>query len=119
MDRVIPPESRRDERSSSNEKEKKEKMAIKTVGVIRMGTLGTQIAIQAAYHSYRVRGYGQDLHIFQKTVQSTKDMMKLLGAHPTMGADEWEEEAAKVELADDLAEAVKDGDFIIEALSSS
>ena len=91
-------------------------MAIKTVSVIGMGTLGTQIAAQAAYHGYRVRGYDQDPQIFQKTIQSTKGMMELLGAYPTMGADEWENAAAKVELAEDLAEAVKDGDLVIEAL---
>ena len=91
-------------------------MVIKTVSVIGLGTLGTQIAIQAAYHGYRVRGYDQDPQIFEKTIRRTRGMMELLGAHPTMGADEWEKASSKVELAEDLADAVKDADLIIEAL---
>jgi 3-hydroxybutyryl-CoA dehydrogenase len=43
-------------------------------------------------------------------------MMKFLGKSPTMGAEEWEKGAGKVKLAKDLAEAIKDGDLVIEVV---
>ncbi len=91
-------------------------MEIKKISVIGLGTLGTQIAIQAAYYGYEVRGYDQDPQIFQKTIQKIKGMMKFLGKSPTMGAEEWEKGAGKVKLAKDLAEAIKDGDLVIEVV---
>jgi 3-hydroxybutyryl-CoA dehydrogenase len=91
-------------------------MEIKRISVIGLGTLGTQIAIQTAYYGYEVRGYDQDPQIFQKTIQKIKGMMKFLGKNPTMGAEEWEKGAGKVKLAKDLAEAVKDGDLVIEVV---
>ncbi len=54
------------------------------LAVIGLGTLGTQIAIQAAYHGCSVRGYDQDPEIFTKTIQKVKGMMKILGKGPTM-----------------------------------
>jgi 3-hydroxyacyl-CoA dehydrogenase len=56
--------------------------------VISLETLGTQIAIQAAYYGYEVRGYDQDLEVFQKTIQKIKGMMKFLGKTPTMPVEE-------------------------------
>ena len=78
--------------------------------------MGTQIAIQAAYYGYEVRGYDQDPQIFPKTIQKLKGMMKFLGKTPTMGAEEWEKGAAKVKLAKDLAEALKEADLVIEVV---
>ena len=89
---------------------------IKKMAVIGTGTLGTQIAIQAAYYGYEVRGYDQDTEIFQKTIQKAKGMMKLLGKTPTMPAAEWEKAALKVKLTDDLQEALREADLVIEAI---
>ena len=89
---------------------------IEKIAVIGLGTLGTQIAIQAAYYGCSVRGYDQDPEIFPKTIQKIKGMMKFLGKGPTMRVEEWEKAAAKVKLANDLAEAVKDADLVIEAV---
>ena len=47
-------------------------MAIKKISVIGLGTLGTQIAIQAAYYGYEVRAYDQDPQVFQKTIQRNR-----------------------------------------------
>jgi 3-hydroxybutyryl-CoA dehydrogenase len=89
---------------------------IKTVSVIGLGTLGTQIAIQVAYHGYTVHAYDQDPHAFERTIQSTQDMMRAQQAYPPMGVDNWEGAASKVGLAADLAEALTDGDLVIETL---
>ena len=91
-------------------------MTIKKVGVIGLGTLGTQIAIQAAYYGYEVSGYDQDPEILQKTIQKVKGIMKFLGKTPTMPAEEWEKAAAKVKLAKDMGEALKGADLMIEAI---
>jgi 3-hydroxybutyryl-CoA dehydrogenase len=91
-------------------------MAIKKISVIGLGTLGTQIAIQAAYHGYEVRGYDQDPEIFPKTIQKVKGMMKFLGKGPTMPAEEWEKAASKVNVVKDLADALRDADLVIEAV---
>jgi 3-hydroxybutyryl-CoA dehydrogenase len=95
---------------------KEKEMTIKKVGVIGLGTLGTQIAIQAAYYGYEVSGYDQDPEILQKTIQKVKGIMKFLGKTPTMPAEEWEKAAAKVKLAKDMGEALKGADLMIEAI---
>jgi 3-hydroxybutyryl-CoA dehydrogenase len=91
-------------------------MKIKKIGIVGLGTLGTQIAIQAAYYGYEVIGYDQYPEIFQKTIQKVKGMMKFLGKTPTMAVEEWEKTAGKVKAAKDLAEAVKEADLVIEAV---
>ena len=45
-------------------------MAIQKVSVVGLGTLGTQIAIQAAHYGYDVRAYDQDPEVFQKMILS-------------------------------------------------
>ena len=91
-------------------------MAIKKVSIIGLGTLGTQIVIQAAYYGYEVRGYDQDPDIFQKTIQKLKGTMKFLKKSPTMPAEEWEKSAAKVKMAKDMGEALKEADLVIEVV---
>ncbi|KPK89863.1 MAG: hypothetical protein AMJ94_11040 [Deltaproteobacteria bacterium SM23_61] len=91
-------------------------MAIKKISVIGLGTLGTQIAIQAAYYGCEVRGYDQDPEIFPKTIQKVKGMMKFLGKGPTMPAEEWEKAASKVNVVKDLADALRGADLVIEAV---
>jgi 3-hydroxybutyryl-CoA dehydrogenase len=86
------------------------------IAVIGLGTLGTQIALQAAYYGCSVRGYDQDPEIFAKTIQKVKGMMRILGKGPTMPVEEWEKASSRVSLAKDLAEAVKEADLVIEAV---
>ncbi len=89
---------------------------IKKVAVIGTGTLGTQIAIQAAYYGYEVRAYDEDPEILQKMIQKLKGTMKFLGKSPTMPADEWEKAASKVQFAKDMGEALKEAELVIEAI---
>lgn len=91
-------------------------MNIKKVSVIGLGTLGTQIAIQASYYGYEVKGYDQDPGVFQKTIQKVKGMMKFLGKTPTMPVEEWEKATSEVKLAKDMGEALKEADLVIEAV---
>ena len=89
---------------------------IEKIAVIGLGTLGTQIAIQAAYYGCSVRGYDQDPEIFAKTIQKVKGMMKILGKLPTMPAEEWEKASPKSKLAKDLGEALQEADLVVEAV---
>ena len=86
------------------------------VSVIGLGTLGTQIAIQAAHYGYDVKGYDLDPEIFQQTIQKIRGMMKFLGKGPTMPVEEWEKAAQKVKLAKDMGEALQAADLVIEVV---
>jgi 3-hydroxybutyryl-CoA dehydrogenase len=89
---------------------------IMKVAVIGTGTLGTQIAIQAACYGYDVKGYDEVPESFQKTMQKISDRMKMGRKGPTLPMEEWEQGVRKVKLAKDLAEAVKEADLVIEAV---
>lgn len=91
-------------------------MAIKKISVIGLGTLGTQIAIQAAAYGREVRGYDQDAEIFPKTIQKVKGMIKFLEKGPTLPVEEWEKAASKVKVVKNLADALKDAELVIEAV---
>jgi 3-hydroxybutyryl-CoA dehydrogenase len=91
-------------------------MAIKKIGVIGLGTLGTQIAIQAACYGCEVKGYDQDPEAFQKTIQKVKGMMKFLGRGPTRPVEDWEKAAFQVKIEKELLETLKDVDLVIEAV---
>jgi 3-hydroxybutyryl-CoA dehydrogenase len=89
---------------------------IKKVAIIGTGTLGTQIAVQAACYGYDVKAYDQDPESFQKTLQKIRGVIKMRGKGPTLPMEEWEKGAQKVKLARDLAGAVEEADLIIEVV---
>jgi len=89
---------------------------IKKVSVIGLGTLGTQIAIQAACYDYEVRAYDQDPEIFQKIIQKTLGILKILGKRPTLPVEEWEKGAQKVTRVKEMSGALKDADLVIEVV---
>lgn len=89
---------------------------IKKVGVIGTGTLGTQIAIQAASYGYDVKAYDQDLESFQKNLQKVRNFMKMRAKGPTLPMEDWEKGVQKVQQVKNLAEAVREADLVIEAV---
>ncbi|PKN35849.1 MAG: 3-hydroxyacyl-CoA dehydrogenase [Deltaproteobacteria bacterium HGW-Deltaproteobacteria-19] len=91
-------------------------MNIKNISVIGLGTLGTQIAVQAACYGCNVRGYDQDPEIFLKKVEELKFLMLAMGKDPTVPKEDWGKAAATVKLTKDLAEALADADLVIEAV---
>jgi len=91
-------------------------MEIKNIAVVGLGTLGAQIAVQAAAYGYPVRGYDRDPEMFRKTIEKTKGIMAALRKGPTVPREEWEKAVEKVGIAESLAEAVKDADLVIEAV---
>ncbi len=91
-------------------------MDIKNVSVIGLGTLGTQIAIQAAYYGYNVTAYDQDPEVFGKMIAKVKGIQAFLKRKPTMPQDEWEKAASKVKMAKGIEEALKQTDLVIEVI---
>lgn len=89
---------------------------IQKIAVVGLGTLGTQIAIQAACYGCSVRGYDQDPEIFPKTIPNVKGMMEILGKFPTIPVEDWQRASSQVMLAKDLGEAVREADLVIEAV---
>jgi 3-hydroxybutyryl-CoA dehydrogenase len=86
------------------------------VSVIGVGTLGTQIAIQAACYGYDVKVYDQDPDNFQRTLQRLHPYIIETSAKPTVPIEEWENGAKKVKQYKDLDDALKDADLVIEAV---
>jgi 3-hydroxybutyryl-CoA dehydrogenase len=93
-----------------------QEIKIKNVVVVGTGTLGTQIAIQAACYGYEVKAYDEAPESFQKTLQRIRGVMKTLGKGPTVPVEEWEQAAHKVHISEDLAQTLKQADLIIEVV---
>jgi len=89
---------------------------ISRVGIIGAGTLGTQIAIQAAAYGYEVKVYDKDPEAFRKTLQKLAVLRQATGKGPTIPIEEWEKAADKVKHCMDLADAINDVDLVIEAV---
>jgi 3-hydroxybutyryl-CoA dehydrogenase len=90
--------------------------AISKVGVVGLGTLGTQIAIQAAAYGYDVSGFDPDPQAFGKMQTKVRSAMQMVRRGPTFPESEWDLHAKKVRVCDDLAQAVGDADLVIEVV---
>ena len=75
-------------------------MDIRKVSVIGLGTLGTQISIQAACYGYDVTAYDQDAQVFQTMIEKIKGIMGFLKRNPTMPRAEWENAVGQLDLKD-------------------
>jgi 3-hydroxybutyryl-CoA dehydrogenase len=91
-------------------------MGIKRVSVIGLGTLGTQISIQAAHYGYDVTAYDQDPQVFRKTIEKVKGVMAFLKRSPTMPQAEWEKAESRVKMAGSIEESLEQADLVIEAI---
>jgi 3-hydroxybutyryl-CoA dehydrogenase len=90
---------------------------IKKVAVIGTGTLGTQIAIQAAAYGYQVKVYDRDPGHFRKVFQGLCALLKAGKGKPTVPFEEWEGAGKRVKECGDLTEAVGDAELVIEAVN--
>ncbi len=91
-------------------------MSIKKVSVIGLGTMGTQISIQAARHGFEVTAYDQDPHAFQRMIEKLKGIMSLFKRSPTIPQQEWEKAANKIKMAANLEDCLKQADLVIEGI---
>jgi 3-hydroxybutyryl-CoA dehydrogenase len=90
--------------------------AIKKIAVVGLGTLGTQIAIQAAAYGYEVSGFDPDPQAFGKMQLKVRAAMEMVRRGPTFAVSEWDVHAHKVRVAGTLAQAVGDVDLVIEVV---
>jgi 3-hydroxybutyryl-CoA dehydrogenase len=93
--------------------------SIKRVAVVGLGTLGSQIAIQAAAYGYDVRGYDPDPAAFAKAQVKVRSAMQMVRKGPTFPVEQWDQHAKKVHLRDDLADAVREADLVIEVVAEN
>jgi 3-hydroxybutyryl-CoA dehydrogenase len=89
---------------------------IRRVTVIGMGTLGTQIAIQAAAYGYEVAGFARNVRAFGDMQGKILGAMQMTRKGPTFPVDKWAEHASRVKLYDDLARATSAADLVIESV---
>jgi 3-hydroxybutyryl-CoA dehydrogenase len=89
---------------------------IEKISVVGLGTLGTQIAIQAAAYGYAVCGFDPEPSAFAKMQTKVRGAMQMTGKGPTFPIAQWEEHARKVQVYDDLARAISAADLVIEVV---
>ena len=89
---------------------------IEKISVVGLGTLGTQIAIQAAAYGFSVCGFDPEPSAFAKMQTKVRGAMQMTGKGPTFPITQWEEHARKVQVYDDLARAISAADLVIEVV---
>ena len=89
---------------------------IDKISVVGLGTLGTQIAIQAAAYGYAVCGFDPEPSAFAKMQTKVRGAMQMTGKGPTFPIAQWEEHARKVQVYDDLTRAISAADLVIEVV---
>ncbi len=89
---------------------------IQKVAVVGTGTLGTQIAVLTACFDYNVSVYDTDADSFRKAFENVKGLVKNAKSEPVVRAVDWERGADRVRFCQDLKEALRDADLVIEAV---
>lgn len=89
---------------------------IRKVAVVGTGTLGAQIAMQAARYGYDVSAYDPDEGSFGRVLQNLETLIEASGRRPVLAIEEWQRGAQKVRLCRSLEEALHDADLVIEAV---
>ena len=86
------------------------------VSIVGLGTLGTQIAIQAAAYGHTVSGFDPDRTAFARMQTKVREAMRMTRKGPTFPIADWEIHASKVEVHQELAAAVAHADLVIEVV---
>lgn len=91
-------------------------MNIRNVAVIGTGILGTQIAIQAACHNYRVASYDLNPTSFARALELLKFRIHNSSRKPTIPWPRMKKGARLVKQCATLEEALREADLVIEAI---
>jgi 3-hydroxybutyryl-CoA dehydrogenase len=91
-------------------------MKIQNVAVIGAGMLGAQIAIQAAFHHYRVTIFDLDPGSFGRSLELSKIRMQNSSRKPALSWPQMKKGARMVNPCTSLKEAVGGADLVIEAV---
>lgn len=87
------------------------------VTLVGTGILGTQIAMVSAYSGYQVTVYDTRENAFAETYNKLYTDFKTKGINPFIPWDRWEECKRSIHFTTNLAEAVKDADLMVEAIT--
>ncbi|MGC9194289.1 MAG: 3-hydroxyacyl-CoA dehydrogenase family protein [Syntrophobacteraceae bacterium] len=87
------------------------------ITVVGSGILGTQIAMFAAHAGYAVKIYDTRHEAFEETYAKLHDDLKAKGINPVIPWDRWQECKDAVWCTTDLKEALRDVDFVVEAVT--
>jgi len=88
----------------------------KKIAVIGTGTLGTQIAMLASDSGYQVTVFDQQAGAFDAMMEKLNADMTAKQIEPFIPFDRWPACRQQIKQIEDLAEAVKDADLVIEAV---
>lgn len=91
-------------------------MNIQKVAVVGTGTLGTQIAIQAARFGYTVSAYDVDKESFSRSQKHLTSLIKTTAGKRLPSLEQWEKAAQQIRHCDELTAALVDADLVIEAV---
>ncbi len=87
------------------------------VTLVGTGILGTQIAMVSANSGYQVSVYDTRENAFEETYNKLYTDFKTKGINPFVPWDRWEECKRSIHFTTDLAQAVKDSDLVVEAIT--
>jgi len=88
---------------------------IETIGVIGAGTMGHSIALDFALHGFDVRLYDIAEEPLARAAAHTADALQLMVEEDFVAADQVEPILSRIRATTDLAAAVADRDYVIEA----
>jgi 3-hydroxybutyryl-CoA dehydrogenase len=91
-------------------------MNIQKVAVVGTGTLGTQIAVQAARFGYTVSVYDVDKESFLRSQAYLLSAIKRTGGKRLPSPKQWEKAGLLIRRCDELAKAVAHADLVVEAV---
>lgn len=89
---------------------------IEKVAIVGTGTLGTQIALQAAFHGCRVRAYDPDPAQFSRMLTLLEFRIRNSGKKATPAFEHIPETAKQIMLCPSLEAALVDAEIVIEAI---
>ncbi len=91
-------------------------MNIRKVAVVGTGTLGTQIAIQAARFGYQVAVYDVDKESFSRSQKQLTSLIQTSGGKRLPSLEQWEKATQQIRQCDELADVLAEADLVIEAV---
>jgi len=87
------------------------------VAVVGTGLLGTQIAMLSVYAGYKVSVYDARNGAFYDTYDKLFTDLKTKGVDPFIPWDKWEECKTNIQFTTNISDALKDVDFVVEAIT--
>jgi 3-hydroxybutyryl-CoA dehydrogenase len=87
------------------------------IAIIGTGLLGTQIAMVSAYAGYEVSVYDTKEGAFNETYDKLYADLKAKNVNPYIPWDNWGKCKSSIQFTTDLSNALKDVDFVVEAIT--